>query len=92
MIPITPIGTRILRRSKPLGGFICSIASPTGSDKSATWRTPTAICAILSLVNCKRSIIGGLNSIDFALSISTALAFKIVSVLASKALAKSRKN
>src|SRR5512147_764092 len=56
MMPIRPIGTRILPTSMPLGLRHIFKTSPTGSGRAATSRSPSAIVLIRSGVSVSRSI------------------------------------
>jgi hypothetical protein len=56
MMPMTPIGTRILATSMPVGRLTRSEICPTGSASCATCSTPWAICSMSFGVSVSRSM------------------------------------
>ena len=87
-MPTTPSGTRFWLISKPESVVHPCSMLPNGSDKLATFRTPSAIPAKRSAVNVKRSI--NLSSKPVVSAKSAWLAAKISGVLSSKASAIAR--
>ena len=89
MMATTPIGTRTLLTSMPLGRVKHSVILPTGSESLTTSRMPSAIATIRSRVRRKRSIITSFI-VSFTPSISALLAARIASVSAIRASAIER--
>ena len=53
-MPMTPIGTRVWVRRRPLGRLYPRTISPTGSGRVATWRTPWVAAAEQQAVELAR--------------------------------------
>ena len=85
------MGTRIFRRSKPWRGSMRSISAPTGSGRAATWRTPSAMLAMRSGVNVRRSTMGAARPFDCAASRSSWFAARMLSVAFSRLSASARR-
>ena len=91
MIPMTPIGTRTLRMTRPFGRVHSSMTLPMGSGRSATWSRPSAMPAMRASLSISLSSRDSGMPLSRPFCISFSFAARISGVLLSSAPAISRR-